>query len=315
LRRPCDRCGEREAVVRIESLNESICDKCLSLRIWRRVKPVLDKEVQDGDVIASALSGGKDSSLALYYLWKYKKKSDKDFGIFAITIDEGTSYRAESISKAKQLTSRLGVKHKIVKMSEIFAFSIPQVQILISKSRVKRDLCTYCGVFRRQVLNIVAREEGATKVATGHNLDDMVQTLFMNLIRGDMSAMARLFSKSQSTKKLIPRIRPLVKVPEKEVAVQALLLEIPAHFGKCPLVSGMRVRVRRLLDHFEQENPGFKERAFNFIEKLAKQAIPELTYHFELKYCKLCGEPTTQELCKVCQFKQELETEILPTAD
>jgi len=315
LRRPCDRCGEREAVVRIESLNESICDECLSTRIWRRVKPILDEEIQTGDVIASALSGGKDSSLTLYYLWKYKKESNKDFEVFAVTIDEGTCYRAESISKAKELTSRLGVKHKIVKMSEIFAFSIPQVQVLLSKSKIKRDLCTYCGVFRRQALNIVAREKGATKVATGHNLDDMVQTLFMNLIRGDMSAMARLFSKSRSTEKLIPRIRPLAKVPEKEVTVQALLLGIPAHFGKCPLVSGMRVRVRRFLDRLEQENPGFKERAFNFIEKIVKQAIPELTYHFELKYCKLCGEPTTQELCKVCQFKQELEAEVLSTTD
>jgi len=310
LRRPCDRCGEREAVVRIESLGESICDKCLSTRIWRRVKPVLDREIQDGDVIASALSGGKDSSLTLYYLWRYKKESGKDFEIIAITIDEGTCYRAESISKAKELTSRLGVKHKIVKMSDIFAFSIPQVQVLLSKGRKKRDLCTYCGVFRRQALNIVAREEGATKVATGHNLDDMVQTLFMNLIRGDMSAMARLFSKSPSTRKLIPRIRPLARVSEKETTVQALLLEIPAHFGKCPLVSGMRVRVRKLLDDFEQKNPGFKERAFKSIEKLVKQAIPELTYHFELKYCKQCGEPTTQELCKVCQFKQELEAMI-----
>jgi len=315
LRRPCDRCGKREAVIRIESLNESICDECLSARIWRRVKPVLDKGIQDGDVIVSALSGGKDSSLTLYYLWKYKNEFNKDFEIIAVTIDEGTCYRAESISKAKELTSRLRIKHKIVKMSDIFAFSIPQVQILLSKGKIKRDLCTYCGVFRRQALNIAAREEGATKVATGHNLDDMVQTLFMNLIRGDMSAMARLFSKTPSTRKLIPRIRPLIRVPEKEATVQALLLGIPAHFGKCPLVSGMRVRVRRMLDRFEQENPGFKERAFNFIEKLVKQAIPELTSNFELKYCKQCGEPTTQELCKVCQFKQELEAVMVPTVN
>ena len=135
MRRPCDRCGEREAVIRIESLNESICDKCLSVRIWRRVKSVLDHEIEDGDVIVSALSGGKDSSLTLYYLWKYKKELDRDFDIVAVTIDEGTCYRAESISKAKEFTSRLGVKHRIVKMSEIFAFSIPQVQILLSNPK------------------------------------------------------------------------------------------------------------------------------------------------------------------------------------
>lgn len=199
-------------------------------------------------------------------------------------------------------------------MSEVFAFSIPQVQILLSRGTVRRDVCTYCGVFRRQALNIIAREEGATKVATGHNLDDMVQTMFMNLIRGDMSAMARFFSKSPS-EKLIPRIRPLSRVSEKEVTVQAILLGLPVHFGKCPLVSGMRVKVRRILDKLEQENPGFKERAFSFLERLVKDALPEMTSSFKLRYCKQCGEPTSGELCKACQFKQELVEKLVQPTD
>jgi len=84
-------------------------------------------------------------------------------------------------------------------------------------------------------------------------------------------------------------------------------LGIPAHFGKCPLTTGMRVGVRRALDELELALPGIKEDLANGIESVISRVRSSGGVSVELRECKLCGEPTTGEICKACQMKLELE--------
>lgn len=307
LRPLCDRCESREAVHTLHLTGENLCGECLVQDVRRRVFSLLEGLVEDGDLVAVALSGGKDSSLALYLLDEYRRAGRRSFRLVAVTIDEGTAYRRSGIKAARELTRRLGVEHVLVGMREIHGIDVAEIRALLPKGW-RRSACTYCGVLRRWAVNRVARELGATKVATGHNLDDVLQTHLMNLARGDVPAIVRSGQGVRSPSPLmVPRIRPLASVREREVAAAALYLGLPAHFGKCPLTTGMRVGVRRAVDELEARLPGIKEDMLRGLQSLADRVRASGSIKVELGSCRLCGEPTTGEICKTCQMKLELQ--------
>ena len=94
-----------------------------------------------------------------------------------------------------------------------------------AKSNDAQHACTYCGVFRRQIFNQVARDVNATKLATGHNLDDETQSIVMNYLEGNVNNMVRIGYKTLSQdKRFTQKIKPLRKIPEKEIKI----LEYPA---------------------------------------------------------------------------------------
>ncbi len=296
--RACDICG-RPAVIRDLNAGLSLCGDCLFDSIKERAFKVLREELRKDDRVIVALSGGKDSSLALYLTKMYADEEGLD--LMALTVDEGTFYRKASIQIAKKLTSSLGVRHEVVEMKSIHGISIEELHYSLPRGH-KRSACTYCGVFRRQTINAVARRLGATVVVTGHNLDDVVQTGLMNLMRGDVNALSKLFSHERRVEEgLIPRVKPLKMIYEREVAAVVLAKGIPAHLGKCPYTQGMRIGIRRVIDEIEEEYPGAKLRALSILETLAKHRE-----EVKLRRCEVCGEPTTSRLCKACQMKREL---------
>jgi tRNA(Ile)-lysidine synthase TilS/MesJ len=92
-----------------------------------------------------------------------------------------------------------------------------------------------CGVFRGRC-NRKAREIGADKLATGHNLDDEAQAVMLNVMNGDTERLARL-RPTRAQEGLIPRIKPLMDIPEREIALYAFLKKIPFYMGECPYTS------------------------------------------------------------------------------
>ncbi|MGC8933234.1 MAG: TIGR00269 family protein [Candidatus Methanodesulfokora sp.] len=302
--RRCDRCGG-EAIIYIRAKREALCENCLLTSIRRRAYSVLRRDLSDGDFAVVALSGGKDSSLSLLMTKEFIEREKIDARIAALTVDEGTSYRRASIEMAKKLTSKLGVEHKIVRMRDFHGFSIEDIKGKKLPNE-RRSACTYCGVLRRQMINTIAREWGATKVITGHNLDDLVQTFVMNLVRGDISALSRFLSREPPSSFLVQRVRPLMYIYEKEVAAYCLAAGVPAHVGKCPLTQGMRIGIRRALDEMELISPGFKLNLLKSAEKIISSSRRRLSEGIELRRCEICGEPTTERICKACQLKAEL---------
>ncbi len=305
--RICDLCGINEAIYTDTAKGVSLCSNCLMSSVRKRAWEILEKELIKGDRIVVAHSGGKDSSLALVLTKEFSDAHpEMDLDIVSVIIDEGTFYRKASIELAERLSNELGVKHLTFTIEEIHGLSIGELEGKLPKDS-KRSVCTYCGVLRRQALNAVAREMGATVVITGHNLDDMVQTALMNLARGDINALVKTLRHKRNTEEgLIPRVRPLKYVYEREIAALVVAEGITAHLGKCPLTQGMRIGVRREIDRLEDMEAGAKIMAlkiFNFISSGIKPNV-------KLRRCKICGEPTTTEICKACQFKAEL-SEIL----
>ncbi|MEK6978714.1 MAG: TIGR00269 family protein [Candidatus Micrarchaeota archaeon] len=253
--------------------------------------------IKKNSTVAIALSGGKDSTVLLHLLVDLRKSLP--FKLVAITIDEGISgYRSKTLVVAKRECKKLKVKLKVV------SFRGASGKTLDTILRADKSLlpCSVCGVFRRHLLNRAAKSVRANLLAIGHNLDDMSQTVLMNLMRNEPLRLVRFGEPLVDDEKFVPRIRPLMRAPEKEVAIYAMLKGMKITFTECPYAhSALRQEVRQHLNELEERYPGTKIRIFNsFIqmEKWMRNGIGER--NFKITHCKTCGEPSAREACAYC---------------
>ncbi|MEE9406109.1 MAG: TIGR00269 family protein, partial [Candidatus Aenigmarchaeota archaeon] len=260
--------------------------------------------------IAIAVSGGKDSSTVMYLMHKIFHKRP-DIELFAISVDEGIKgYRPASIRAARRLAKELGIRHHIYSFKEVFGKTLDQkVKELKKGSPELKEPCTYCGVGRRYILNKTARELKATKLCTGHNLDDEVQSIMMNYMRGDLFRAARMgpitdWSLTKEKGNLfIARIKPLRLIPEREAALYAILKGFGADFSECPHISGIRFEVRDFINGMEDKYSGVKYSILETFEKLLP-GIRKFTSRAEgkIQLCKRCKEPGSEDICKTCKL-------------
>jgi len=178
------------------------------------------------------------------------------------------------------------------------------------KTRIEKlTPCAYCGVLRRRALNVAAGQIGANKIATAHTLDDEIQTFLLNIFHGDPSRTARsssVFSPNHSG--IIPRVKPLCEVMERESALYAYVKRVPFQEMPCPYAGeALRNDVRNALNRLEEKHPGMKYTIYRSMEKV-QQAMEESIKEKTLNECENCGEPTSANLCQTCQILQKLET-------
>ncbi len=163
--------------------------------------------------------------------------------------------------------------------------------------------CSYCGVFRRLCLNKKSKELGVDKLVTGHNLDDMAQSILMNFANGDVKKLARLGPHKKIQPGLIPRMFPLRVIPEKEVALYAILKNMEYHDGECPYsIRAYRGVFRDIIDDLEYRNPGTRHSILNSYDNIREILLDKFP-PVGLNSCRECGEPTSQNICKACIFK------------
>lgn len=294
-------CGKK-AVLHRRYEGRAFCGDCLCRDVEKKFSKEFKKYgVKKGDTVAVGLSGGKDSAVLLSLI--AKEAGRVGFETVAAIVDEGISgYRNESIEKAKELAKQMGVRCEVFSFSDKFSFAVDDIEKLKQENK-KVKFCTYCGVFRRHALNKLARKVGADFLAIGHNFDDEVQSVMLNVIRGDVTKMARL-GNHKETKNTIRRIKPLRNIPEREVAAYALLKKLQYHDGECPhSFDNMRRDVRDVLNELENKYPGTKQQVMRFYEKISA-ALPEEKK--SMKECISCGDITSQERCRACEFLERL---------
>ncbi len=255
-----------------------------------------------GDHIAVAMSGGKDSTVTLSVLVEtFGRRPDIRFS--GITIDEGIAgYRNESIPSAKELCDRLGVPHHVVTFEDEIGHTLDDI---LGRAREEAS-CTYCGVFRRTLLNRKARAIGANKLATGHNLDDEAQAVLLNVMNGDTERLARL-RPTRTQPGLVRRIKPLMDVPEREIALYAFLKQLPFYTGECPYTAeSLRGEIKDMLNDFEYRHPGTKYSILSGFENMV-DCLREKYPQVPLTKCKICGEPGIQGTCQACKLKKRVK--------
>ena len=161
-----------------------------------------------------------------------------------------------------------------------------------------------CGVLRRYLLNKSAKELKATKIVTGHNLDDEAQAIMMNFFRNTLQLSARLgpMSGMKGNKKFIPRVKPLYFIPEKDIEKYSKVMKFPVKYGNCPCSSEVFRRFTgNMLNDLEKQNKNVKKNILCYFLKM----LPELKKKFkkqDYSYCTKCGEPSKGKVCRTCQI-------------
>jgi len=303
----CRKCG-KPAVIFRDYEGMALCRHHFIDSIEKRVKRVIRKYnmISPGDKIGVALSGGKDSATALYFM-KMITEPRRDVELIAISIDEGIKgSRDLALKKATELAKKLGVKQYTYSYKKELGMSLDQK---VKKDQIEEGgVCGVCGISRRWVLNRMARKHKLTKLCYGMNLDDEAESIMMNYVRGDIPRASRLGPvTSFSTKKkggqmFIPRIKPLRWVPEKEIELYARLRGLPFRPKECKYRGGLRVDVEKALDTLEKKHVGLLFTVVNTFDRMLPGIKKTVEYgEQQIKKCKKCGEPGSHPICKACE--------------
>jgi uncharacterized protein (TIGR00269 family) len=298
----CSLCREPSVVFQKQN-GRHLCGTHFTAEVEQRVTDTITtwKMIVPEDRVAVALSGGKDSTALLLLLSRLLSQWE-NARLVALTIDEGISgYREETIHSAESLTARLGIEHHCISFSELFGDSLDD----ILKGR-ETQACSICGIMRKKALVVGAGRIGATKLATGHNLDDEAQSVLMNVFRGDLPRLVRN-SGMDSSGRFIPRIKPLSLISEKEIALYLMLNNAWNVLPECPYTRfALRREVRSLLSRFEYRHPGTMLHLIESKQKIERSCKGSVVSE-PLKVCLGCGDPSSGEFCQVCQLWRTMD--------
>jgi uncharacterized protein (TIGR00269 family) len=295
----CSACA-RPAIVDQPYRGGHVCDDHLRASVEERFRREMHRQLPGlgGGTVAVALSGGKDSSVALALTHAYFARRPT-VSVVAVSVDEGIAgYRGPTLQAAGRLCRSLGVEHVVARAERELGTTTDE----LTGRHPGTPPCSYCGVWRRQLLNRAARDVGAEALVLGFNLDDLAQTVLMNLVHGDLDRLVRMAPHRRRRPGLVPRVAPLATVPEREVYLYARTRELPFDHGECPHAGrAQRNLFRRVVWELEEAQPGTRQALLGTHQQLVERWLANGDLGAPQR-CRGCGEPSTGELCRACAF-------------
>ncbi len=268
-------------------------------KVFRTIKRhnLINKE----DKILVALSGGKDSSVLALLLKDYlenKLKKDLKNNLLALYVDVGVKEHENQIKRAKKLCEFYNIPLKIVKADL-------SIDLLVKKEK-NINPCRICGIEKRHFFLKVAIEKGFNTIATGHNLNDEVETFLMNILQNNYKAAKENFVVKES--KIMPKkIKPLYFVNERDIKELALKIGFLKEIKKECSYSRYSFRnfVRSFLKEAEKWDKGILNKIINFQMNFLKdldKLKEKRDLNKDLNICKICGLPSNRKICKFCEL-------------
>lgn len=206
------------------------------------------------------LSGGKDSYAMLDILMALQKRAPINFSLVAVNLDQKQPGFPEEV--LPNYLNAIGVDYRVV---EEDTYSIVKEKIPEG-----RTTCSLCSRLRRGILYRVATELGATKIALGHHMDDMVETLFLNMFHG--ARMKSMPAKLVSDDRRHVVIRPLAYCRESELAEFATLRQFP--IIPCNLCGSQdnlqRQAIKQMLAEWDARTPGRVINVFKSMTRITR---------------------------------------------
>jgi len=305
----CDKCRHPAIHHQVYS-GRMMCGRHLSESIHKKFAKAIRKQLtipkNSHLTMLVAISGGKDSAVLLERMVN-TLGDRKDVTIVGGCVDEGIkNYRSPSMECARQLCADLGVDFETVSYPELGFKEMDEVVSKLDDISDGKSPCSYCGVFRRQGINHLAKRIQADVIALGHNLDDMAQTIMMNIQNGDLERTLRLAPHTSTPiDDLAPRIVPLRWIPEQEIHLYALQKELPIHHEECPHgVGALRFRHRETIAMMETDVPGTRHGMLRMADDVKELNIKARKERTPPSACLECKEPCSGEICKACEMRK-----------
>lgn len=253
---PCVLCKTERALIKRPKNHQKLCKTCF-MRIFEdevHHTIISSSLFFPGEKVAIGASGGKDSTVLASVLKTLNERHNYGLDLILLSIDEGIKgYRDDSLETVKRNAVQYDMPLKIVGYDELYGWTMDQVVEAIGK----KGNCTYCGVFRRQALDRGSKMLGIKHVVTGHNADDVAETVLMNLLRGDLPRLSRATSiiTGDSTSD-VKRSKPLKYSYEKEIVLYAHHKKLDYFSTECIYSpEAFRGSARSLIKNLEKVRP------------------------------------------------------------
>ncbi|KIR29003.1 cytoplasmic tRNA 2-thiolation protein 1 [Cryptococcus deuterogattii LA55] len=283
---PCSLCHTARALVKRPKTGQQVCKDCFFEVFETEVhNTIVEGEgiFKRGERVAIGASGGKDSTVLAHVLSVLNKRYDYGLDLYLLSIDEGiTGYRDDSLETVKQNQVEYGLPLKILSYSELYGWTMDKIVEQVGK----KNNCTFCGVFRRQALDRGAAQLGVDHIVTGHNADDIAETVLMNIMRGDIARLARCTAVTTQSEDTIKRSKPFKYAYEKEIVIghaRVFLKDLES------------VRPSAIVDIIHSGESFVLEQS---VQRGMKA----------LQTCLRCGYISSNDLCKACALLEGLES-------
>lgn len=259
--------------------------------------------IEPGDRIAIGASGGKDSTVLAHVLKLLNERHNYGAELLLLSIDEGIAgYRDDSLETVKRNRSQYNLPLTILSYQDLFGWSMDAI---VKKIGQKRN-CTFCGIFRRQALDRGAVLLGANKICTGHNADDMAETVLMNIFRGDVGRLKRCTAIITGTEGVLPRFKPFKYAYEKEIVMYAHLHKLDYFSTECKYAPhAYRGFARTFIKDLERLRPRSIIDIINSGEQMAVRDDVKMPIR---SLCTKCGHVSSQPVCQACTLLDGLNS-------
>jgi tRNA(Ile)-lysidine synthase TilS/MesJ len=236
-------------------------------KISRKVGKAINefRLIEDGDRVLVGISGGKDSMILLEALAKRKKHLPFNFELFAIHVSAGNIGYKMDTAYLENFCTDLNVP-----------LFLEEIEVDLNAGSNKTP-CFICSWNRRKTIFNKSRELNCNKVALGHHKDDAIQTMLMNLIyHGSISSLPQ---KLEMFAGRIHLIRPLLMIPENELAYYANMRSFKQHKRSCPYDdSTRRDTIKNLIKDLDRLNKNSRKNIFRSMDNIFPDYLPRSPY-------------------------------------
>ena len=233
-------------------------------KVFRKFRKTIETYglLSDGDRILVGLSGGKDSLALLEMLGRKKQSPYPHFSMVALHVSmENIPYKAD-VDYLKQFAEKCGAE--FVHVTTSFDPSTDK----------RKSPCFLCSWNRRKMLFSVAKEMNCNKIALGHHLDDVLQTLMMNLtFQGSFGTMPPLLKMNKFDMTII---RPMSQIEEMDIQMMATLQNYQKQEKNCPYEEDShRSDMKELLSRMKVMNPNAVNSMWNAMSNIQDEYLPK----------------------------------------
>jgi len=220
-------------------------------------------------------------------------------------VDEGIAgYRDDSLESVKRNQQQYKIPLKVVSYKELYGWTMDE----IVKAIGTRNNCTFCGVFRRQALDRGAIMVKADRIVTGHNADDVAETVLMNLLRGDTPRLKRCVNITtggdSDDVEAVPRSKPFIYTYEKEIVLYAYYKRLDYFSTECVYSpNAYRGYAREFLKDLEVIRPSA---ILDIIKSAEQLSFKDTAKQLTTGACERCAYISSNKICKACVMLESL---------